>query len=61
MSLIEVSPEDAGSLEKVAPSYLKGTKATTRRVSWAICELVRLLGADTTNADSPEDIPAPQN
>ena len=40
MPLIEVTVEEDASLEGVVPKYLKGPKATTRRVQWAISEVV---------------------
>ncbi len=64
MPLIQLSKEDDGLLEQVAPPYLKGSRGlTARRVSWGISKLVKLLGAgaDTANAESPDVIPAPQN
>lgn len=51
MPLIEVTAEQDRALEGVAPSYLKGPKATTRRVQWAISEIV-LIGSKSTNKDS---------
>ena len=37
-----LSNDDAKELNELAPEYLKGRKGTTRRVLWAIKELISM-------------------
>ena len=42
MPLIDFDDDSNAELERIAPSYLKGSKMTTRRVHWAIEALVTI-------------------
>lgn len=51
MALIEVADVDDKRLEEVAPSYLKGSTATTRRVKWAIEQTIKSHSNDPKAAE----------
>lgn len=55
MPLVEVKTEDDARLEQIAPEYLRGPKATTRRVQWAIHEIVRIRSNGQPAADAPTE------